>query len=90
MDILSKLTNFYAAWQAGLSASDHLTLLAVGFVLMIGAVAALLWARSRKDPKSEPIRESFADSRAVHVPGERHVVDRQKGDAFLRRIDKMA
>ncbi|NVK45275.1 MAG: hypothetical protein HWE33_03140 [Rhodobacteraceae bacterium] len=86
MDIVA----IYQNWAAGLTAEDHVTLLAVSFGLMIFAVAALLWQRSREKSQNNPVRMPQKSEMAYVVPGERHVVAREKGDAFLRRLDRMA
>ncbi|MBW6418847.1 hypothetical protein [Celeribacter sp. PS-C1] len=86
MDIMA----IYQDWAAGLTAADHVTLLAIGFGLMIFAVAALLWQRSREKSQSGLVRAPQQAEMASIVPGERHVVAREKGDAFMRRLDRLA
>jgi Flp pilus assembly protein TadB len=90
LDILAKGQALYQDWTSGLTAADNVMLLAIGFGLMIFAVAALLWQRSREKGDANNVRVSEYAESVRAVPGERHVVARQKGDAFLRRIDQLA
>ncbi len=80
-------------WMAGLDAADQVTMMAIGFGLMIFAVAALMIQRHREGKAQHPTRSALVEESARYViPGERHIAPagKQKGDAFLRRLDHMA
>ncbi|SFJ38165.1 hypothetical protein [Celeribacter neptunius] len=92
MDILTTLRTMFDQWVAGLDASDQVTLMAIGLGLMIFSVAALLVIRHRESNQAARFEKRLApevSDAPTFVPGERHVVARQKGDAFLRRLEQM-
>jgi flagellar biosynthesis/type III secretory pathway M-ring protein FliF/YscJ len=89
MDIVMQVKAFLVQVLAGLDARAQVTLMAVGLGLMILAVALLIWQRRGRAEHNAPSRTPLAETVSRSVPGERHMVTRQKGDAFLRRLDRM-
>ncbi|WP_159075341.1 hypothetical protein [Celeribacter baekdonensis] len=88
-----KVKEALTRWMAGMDAADQVTMMAIGFGLMIFAVAALMIQRHRETKAQHPTRSTLVEERASYViPGERHIAPagKKKGDAFLRRLDHMA
>lgn len=89
MDFLNTLRAMFDQWVAGLEPSDQVTLMAIGLGLMIFAVAALILQRHWENRRNVTRQAPELQEAHVALPGERHVVARQKGDAFLRRLEEM-
>ncbi len=93
LDYTLKAKEALTQWMAGLDAADQVTMMAIGFGLMIFAVAALMIQRHREAKAQRPTRSTLIEERTSYViPGERHIAPagKKKGDAFLRRLDHMA
>ncbi len=89
MDIATQGKQFLNQWLSGLDAGDSLIVMAVGLGLIIFSVAAMVWQKLQGLEHQPPRKAGMVDPMPRSVPGERHVVTRQKGDAFMRRLDNI-